>query len=151
MLTDISDDPQDQKEWFRKLSTDPACLYWIIEMDEVPIGLVSLAKIDRKTQECTIGYYIGEDEHAPLSGLFLPYVYNHVFIEMGLKRIYGEVLAHNTGILKIHRLHGYRVLRTLKDRLQKNGETFDVMEVELMAEEWLKQKRYSRCRVEVTD
>ncbi|MDB4826409.1 UDP-4-amino-4,6-dideoxy-N-acetyl-beta-L-altrosamine N-acetyltransferase [Gammaproteobacteria bacterium] len=151
MLTNISKNPGDQKEWFRKISKDPTCLYWVIELENTPIGLVNLAQIDHSTQECTIGFYIGADEYAPMSGAFLPYIYNHVFMEMGIKRIFGAVLAHNTGMLKIHELHGYRVLRTLKNHFEKNGESFDVIEVELTAKNWLEQKRFSKWRVKMTD
>ena len=43
---DIEKNTDNQKKWFEKISQDNTQYYWIIEVKEQPIGLISLNQID---------------------------------------------------------------------------------------------------------
>jgi UDP-4-amino-4,6-dideoxy-N-acetyl-beta-L-altrosamine N-acetyltransferase len=148
MFTQVEYNFDKQKTWFKKISVDNSVAYWIIEYKGKPIGVINLAAIDKSAQKCSAGYYIGEMEFRQLSAFVLPYFYNFVFKVLKFKKIYGEVLDGNYSILKIHLMHGYRFVGTLKDRLHKNGRCIDVHMVELTSDAWLKQKRYQRYNAE---
>jgi len=144
MFTNIDQDIEKQRRWFNKINKDDAYQYWIVLYNNIPIGLVNLAAIDRTNRRCTAGYYIGELKYRSLGALIPPYLYNYVFKEMGFKKIYGEVIAENATILKIHALQGYRQVGVCKEHVLKDGNFHDVVLIELLAESWLEQKRYQR-------
>jgi UDP-4-amino-4,6-dideoxy-N-acetyl-beta-L-altrosamine N-acetyltransferase len=144
MLTDVTYDLENQRRWFDSIKDSVTCRYWVISYQDTPIGLISLAAIDRVNLRCTAGYYIGETQYRQLGAMITPYLYNYVFQEMKFRKIYGEVLSGNKNILKIHEIHGFREVGTWRDHVLKNGVFHDVVLIELLAVVWLKQKKYGR-------
>ena len=142
MLTRVSGSIQDHYAWFDIVDNDHRFSYWVIIYKEVPIGIINLAAIDPVNLKLTAGYYIGESEYLSLGAVVLPYLYNYVFLEMKYHKIYGEVVAGNNNVLKIHMMHGYRNVGTYKDHLIVNGSFQDVMVIELLSDEWFLKKRY---------
>ncbi len=144
MFTDVEYDLDKQRRWFHKISGDDTYRYWIIYFRDIPIGLVNLAAIDRVNRRCTAGYYIGELEYRSLGALIPPFLYNYVFHVMEFRKIYGEVIAGNENILKLHALHGFRQVGVYRDHVFRDRRFHDVVLIELLAESWLAQKRYQR-------
>jgi len=148
MFTRIERDLKKQIDWFRAISTNSSVAYWIIEYQCKPIGLINLADIDLVSKKCNAGYYIGELEYRQISALILPYFYNYVFKDLGFNKIYGEVIDGNQNILKIHLMHGYRLVGTFKNHVLLDGLYRDVHIVELARSEWLCMPRYDRYKAE---
>lgn len=142
MFTDFKPDLEQQRRWFKKISGDDTYRYWVILYQDVPVGVVNLAAIDERNRRCTAGYYIGELDYRSVGAMVPPYLYNHVFRGMGFNKIYGEVLGGNEQILKIHHQHGFREVGVYRDHVWKDGAFHDVILIELLADVWLKQKRY---------
>jgi len=62
-----------------------------------------------------------------------------------LHKVHGKVLANNTGVLKMHKICGYRQVGLLKDHVLRNGRFMDVHVVELFRDGWQdKGKRFSK-------
>jgi UDP-4-amino-4,6-dideoxy-N-acetyl-beta-L-altrosamine N-acetyltransferase len=144
LFTNINQNIDEQYRWFNKINIDDTYRCWIIDYNGIPIGFLNLAAIDRVNLRCNAGYYIGELEYRSLGALILPYLYNYVFKVMCFKKIYGEVIAENSTILKIHEIHGYRQVGIYKEHVLKNGIFHDTILIELLAESWLRQKRYQQ-------
>ncbi|MBF0594170.1 MAG: UDP-4-amino-4,6-dideoxy-N-acetyl-beta-L-altrosamine N-acetyltransferase [Candidatus Omnitrophica bacterium] len=142
MFTDIECDLEKQRQWFARIVRDRTCRYWVVRFQGLPIGVVNLAGIDPVHRRCTAGYYIGESAYRNIGAMIPPYVYNHVFRDMGFRKIYGEVIAGNGNVLKMHALHGFREVGVYHEHVYKDGRFHDVVLIELLAEDWLKQKRY---------
>lgn len=144
MLTDIDPDLEKQKKWFARVQADPTVRYWMILWNERPVGVINLADISQQHRRCSAGYYIGELDYRQLGAVIPPYLYNHVFRDLKLNKIFGEVVAANTAVLRMHRMHGYREVGTYRQHVVKNGQLLDIVAVELLAETWLAQPRYDR-------
>jgi UDP-4-amino-4,6-dideoxy-N-acetyl-beta-L-altrosamine N-acetyltransferase len=142
LFTDVENDMDKQLQWFKRVSQDDTCRYWLIYYQDIPIGVINLAAIDLVNKRCSAGYYIGEMDYRQLGAMILPYLYNYVFLKMKLKKIYGEVMAENKSILQIHKMHGFRQVGSYQKHIFKKGRFHDVILIELMAESWLQKKRY---------
>lgn len=141
LFTRIENDLSKQRLWFENISKNENYRYWVIYYQDQPIGVINLSELDFKNKRCNAGYYIGEQQFNHLGGMVLPYLYNHVFNELGLKKIYGEVVNGNK-ILKLHLLHGYKHIGTYTEHINIENKFHDVHIVELLASEWTKKKRY---------
>lgn len=144
MITDIEPDMVEQRRWFARISLDPTVRYWLIRWSGRPVGVVNLAAIDEGHRRCSAGYYVGERDLIQLGALIPPYVYNHVFRDLRMNKIYGEVMATNAAALRMHALHGYRQVGTLRQHVMKRGQFVDMILIELLAEDWLAQERFAR-------
>ena len=136
MRTDITRDPEQQLEWFRRISADSSCEHWLIRRDENNIGLAYLTDIDRASRVCSCGFYIGEIAARRFAGVILPGIVNHVFGVMKFHKIFGEVLAGNDNILKMHEMLGYRSVGVLKEHVFKQGTHHDLHLFELLRQQW---------------
>lgn len=148
MLTEVSKSFDDQLKWFDTIIKDKTKKYWIIRFNNVLIGVVNLDKIDMSAKKCTAGFYIGEQSYSSLGAIVLPCLYNFVFKKLKLKKIYGSVVSSNEKILKIHRLHGYKQVGFSEKILLKGDKYLDIIHIELVADEWLKMKKYSNYKSE---
>ena len=144
MLTDVAGDLDSQQRWFSRIQSKPSVRYWMILWNERPIGVINLADINAHHRRTTAGYYIGELDYRQLGAVVPPYLYNYVFRQLKLNKIFGEVVSTNTAVLRMHRAHGYREAGILLQHVVKNGVPLDIVLVELLAETWLAQPKYAR-------
>lgn len=136
MTTDIEYNLENQKKWFAKISKDDSARYWVIELDGKPIGVINLIEIDRTHRRCSIGYYIGDVGSRSIGFMIPPYIYNYVFNNLGMHKIYGEIIEGNDNLLKMHKIHGWRQVGIFKDHVFKYGKFSDVYIVELLSDSW---------------
>jgi UDP-4-amino-4,6-dideoxy-N-acetyl-beta-L-altrosamine N-acetyltransferase len=141
-LTSVTYDMDAQRRWFAAVSNDPTRRYWLIAYHGRPIGVVNLVQLSLVDRHSSAGFYIGEPSYRSLGGMVLPYLYNYMFGELKLHKMFGEVVASNTVVLEMHRRHGYREVGRYRDHLCRDGVFEDVVLVELLAETWLAQPRY---------
>lgn len=144
MITDVELDMDKQRRWLERISSDPSVRYWMIKLDETPLGVINLAEISSQHRRCSAGYYIGDLNYKQLGAVIPPYLYNYVFRQLRLNKIYGDVVASNAAVLRMHAMHGYRVVGTYKQHVMKYGEFLDLVAIELLAETWLAQPKYAR-------
>jgi UDP-4-amino-4,6-dideoxy-N-acetyl-beta-L-altrosamine N-acetyltransferase len=136
MFTDIEYKLENQKKWFEKISLATDEYYWIIEVKEQPIGLISLNELDCRNKKTSFAYYIGNLDFSIIAGRIQPYLYNFIFFELGLNKVCAEVMAGNDGMMKMHRHYGFRHIGTFKDHIYKYEKFHDVEYFELYADEW---------------
>jgi UDP-4-amino-4,6-dideoxy-N-acetyl-beta-L-altrosamine N-acetyltransferase len=154
MLTQVDFNLEKQLEWFDRISSSTRDEYWIIEKNEIAIGVISLGEIDRVNRRATWGLYIGENMSSPVGGMIPMYFYNYVFgrKDLNLHKLHGMVLDINTNILRTHELCGYRQVGIYKDHVLKDGHFHDVHVVELLRENWLALgARYARMVAKFED
>ncbi|MDA2933561.1 UDP-4-amino-4,6-dideoxy-N-acetyl-beta-L-altrosamine N-acetyltransferase [Acidobacteria bacterium AH-259-D05] len=144
MLIDVEYDLEKQLAWYRKISPEETCRYWIISFEKTPVGVINLAEIDLQNRRCNVGYYIGETRYRYLGAMVPPYFYNYIFFELNMNKIFGEVLEGNENVLKIHDLHGYRKVGVAREHVRKNDRFLDVIIVELLRKDWLKRTQYHK-------
>ena len=136
MYTDIEKSLDNQHGWFKKIINDDTHYYWIIEVKGVPIGLISLNQIDWQNKKTSFAYYIGDLNYSIIAGRIHPYLYNFVFFELGLNKIYAEVMEGNDGMMKMHLHYGFTQVATFKDHIYKYNQFHNVEYFELMATHW---------------
>lgn len=136
MYTDIERNIDNQRRWFEKVNGDDTQYYWIIEVKQQPIGLISLNQIDRLHKKATFAYYIGDLSYSIIAGRIHPYLYNFVFFELGLNKLYAEVMEGNEGMMKMHLHYGFQHTATFKEHIYKYSRFHNVEYFELMAGDW---------------
>ncbi len=136
MNTVVDHDLTAQRDWLARSATRSDYVHWLIRAGDAKIGLLNVSDLDRARGETSWGFYIGDDAHLGLGGLVPPYLYNHLFFELKLRRVLAEVQAANEPVLGLHRLHGYRV----------TGEDADRVWLELTAVAWAAKPRFHRFR-----
>lgn len=94
---------------------------------EAPIALVMICKIDWKNRHAEMAYIIG-DENARgglAAGDINVVVYNHLFRDLNLHKVYGYVFDHNAASLRFGRFGGQHE-GTLRRHRTRLGRASDV-------------------------
>ncbi len=158
MFSDPVITPEEQLAWYERISRSRREVVWIIELTdgELPVGVLSLADIDRIHSRCSWAYYLASPaaRGKGLGKLLECNLCDHVFLTMGLHRLWCEVLAFNDRVVKLHERFGSRVEGLLRQHIRKGNEVHDVVRMAILRHEWLEKRdslNYSQIEIDWTD
>lgn len=134
MNSDIDNTLGQQRQWIVCCYQKPSYYHWVIEYKNAPIGLICLDDYDSEAKACSWGFYIGDPQFAGLGGFVPPFFYNFLFQDLGLASINARVWVENTAVIRLHRLHGYRLRPTQDNVIRKNGQDRLLIAMELRQE-----------------
>lgn len=128
-----------QQEWLKKIEQDNTVRNWVIEVDDIPVGVLGLLEIDEKNQRCSWGYYIAEKKCRSLKlAMAIEWnLYDYVFEKMKFNKLMNEVLAFNKEVVTIHKMCGSECVGTLKAHVFKKDTFYDVVLIEITKERWV--------------
>ncbi len=131
---EISHDEHEQ--WFARAQSDPSKHLLIYERAGTPTGFVSFTLRDPCAPVADWGFYV-----APLappgtgSGLGRAAL-RYGFVELSLRKICGQVLAHNQKSVRFHERLGFVQEGRLRQHHCDGERFYDVLCFGLLAEEW---------------
>ena len=142
MFTDEMIGPEQQQEWFRKICMVGSNKYFVLEYQGRAVGLISFTGFDEENNLALWGFYIGEpDVPAGMGTILCLLGLDYAFLEWGLRRVIGEVLASNTRSLRLHERLGFVREGCSHAPVLKNGRYEDVIKYVLPAERWQTKRR----------
>jgi UDP-4-amino-4,6-dideoxy-N-acetyl-beta-L-altrosamine N-acetyltransferase len=138
MYTDHLISPVEHDSWFAGALAASDRAYWIIEDDGAPVGMASLAGIDLTRRRCEWAYYLGEASVRGRGvGAAVEFVMlDHVFSDLGLHKLWCEVLIDNEGVWKLHESFGFTREALYRDHVWKAGRFQDVIGLGLLEADW---------------
>jgi UDP-4-amino-4,6-dideoxy-N-acetyl-beta-L-altrosamine N-acetyltransferase len=124
--------------WLRRALSMQDRRFWIIALDDAPVGLVNLANIDEAAKKCDWAYYLGDPSTRGRGvGAQVEYiVLQHVFGEMGLNKLWCEVLIENEAVWRLHESFGFVREALFRRHVFKGGVFRDVVGLGLLAADW---------------
>lgn len=146
MYTDPILTLESQQSWFNSLKNRTDILPFIIEVDNVPAGTLTITDIDYVNKRCSWAYYMAvqEKRSLPLALALEWNLYDYVFDVLDMNKLTGEILSFNKGVLRIHQMCGSETEGVLKQHICKNGIFYDVTIMSILKEKWMElRKKYS--------
>lgn len=138
MYSDHAISQEEHRLWFDQMQADSSCIYQIIEVDEVGVGVVYITGIDRKNLRCSWGFYLASSAVRGRGvGSFVEYsILRIVFDELGLNKLCCEVFDFNKAVIQMHESFGFKKEGTFRQHVQKSGEFHDIVALALLVAEW---------------
>jgi UDP-4-amino-4,6-dideoxy-N-acetyl-beta-L-altrosamine N-acetyltransferase len=138
MYTDHLISPDEHARWFAGALAAADRRYWIIELDGEPVGLANLAGIDAARRRCEWAYYLAEPKTRGRGvGAVVEFmVIDHVFRDLGLNKLWCEVLIDNEAVWKLHESFGFTREALYRDHVWKAGRFQDVVGLGLLETDW---------------
>jgi UDP-4-amino-4,6-dideoxy-N-acetyl-beta-L-altrosamine N-acetyltransferase len=136
MNTDIEYDVDAQTEWIKSLKTRFDYYVWIIQLNEIPLGVINISDIDYDNLSCSWGYYIGRDEYLGYGGFVPPYVYNFVFNSLNLAVLNIKVFSENISVINLHLKYGYELNPFYDEIIFKNNIQINLLGMSLHVNKW---------------
>lgn len=138
MFTDHEIGEDEHARWFAGIHDDPRRRYWVVHCDGRDVGLAHLYDIDRHHGRCGWGYYLASagDRGRGIGSVVWYLLLRYAFDELGLRKVYGEVLAVNAPVLRMHERFGFLREGLLRHHVVKSGVPHDVVVFGLLADDW---------------
>ena len=115
MYTDHEITEAEHARWFGSMLGSPTHRYWIIELDEVPVGLANLYDVSSVHQRAYWAFYLADPmvRGRGVGGFTERFVLRYVFEELGLHKLCCEVLSSNPAVVAMHEKFGFHIDGTL--------------------------------------
>ena len=138
MYTEHQISPEEHARWFYGLAGDARRDYRIIEVDGVAAGPANFYDIDRVQGRAAWAYYLADPSvRGKGVGGYIEFVMiERAFGELGLRKLWCEVLITNEPVWKLHQKFGFMQEALLRAHVIKAGQPVDVMGLGLLAEDW---------------
>jgi UDP-4-amino-4,6-dideoxy-N-acetyl-beta-L-altrosamine N-acetyltransferase len=138
MYTDHQITPEEHARWFAGIKGDPRRDYRIIMVDGVPCGPANFSDIDRVQGRASWAYYLADPavRGKGVGGYVEFLMIERAFHELGLRKLWCEVLVTNEAVWKLHQKFGFKQEALYRAHVIKAGQPVDVMGLGLLAEEW---------------
>jgi len=138
MYSDHQITPEEHTRWFAGIAGDPKREYRMIVVDGAPAGPANFADIDRVQGRASWAYYLADPSvRGKGVGGYVEYLMiERAFGELGLRKLWCEVLVTNEPVWKLHQKFGFRQEALLRAHVVKGGTPIDVMGLGLLAEDW---------------
>jgi UDP-4-amino-4,6-dideoxy-N-acetyl-beta-L-altrosamine N-acetyltransferase len=138
MYSDHLISPEEHARWFAGIAGDDRRDYRIIEVDGVPVGLANFYDIDRAQGRASWAFYLADPSvrGRGVGGMVEYLMIERAFGDLGLRKLWCEVLASNEAVWKLHQKFGFTIEARFRHHVVKNGQPQDVVGLGLLAQEW---------------
>lgn len=129
---------ESQRTWLKNMSKSDDVLYWMIEFDNVPIGVLDICDIDKKNKKCSWAYYIGDTSFRGkgIATSLECNIYDYVFDTLGLNKLCCEVFETNDKVVKMHQKFGTEIEGLLREHIIKGEEKYNVVTMGVLKHKW---------------
>ncbi|WP_061212748.1 UDP-4-amino-4,6-dideoxy-N-acetyl-beta-L-altrosamine N-acetyltransferase [Syntrophomonas wolfei] len=127
---------EEHRSWFFNLDHN-TCRYLVFEYRQRPVGLVNFTEIDQNDNRCSWGFYLGESDVPPGTGLLMGYLsMEYVFSVLNIRKLCSQVLSNNKKSINYHHKLGFKEEGRLLQHHLHNGVYVDVIVLALFKDNW---------------
>lgn len=155
MYTDPQLTLEGQKIWLSHIKSNwERMKYWIIEVENKSVGVLSINDIDSINEKASWAYYLGDTSMRGkgLGKILECNIYDYVFYHLNLNKLCCEVFEFNEKVIKIHERFGAKIEGKLYEHIKKNGQFHNVVTMGILKREWEIKKKdfeYERLQIEL--
>ncbi|MBA7574077.1 hypothetical protein ES708_15879 [subsurface metagenome] len=112
---------EEHLNWIESVKNRNDWKFWVVFVDEIPIGTVYLQNIDYKNLTSEWGFYIGEDDFKGkgLGKHILFKLLEFYFEEMKFEVLFTKVISNNIAALNIYRKFKFKMINDFLDNQRK--------------------------------
>jgi UDP-4-amino-4,6-dideoxy-N-acetyl-beta-L-altrosamine N-acetyltransferase len=101
-------EPDEHRAWFARVREDGMPTRFVFECEGRPVGVVTLADVDREAGRCTWGFYLGVEDAPRGAGTAMGFLaLERIFEGLGFSEVTGQVLAGNEASARFHERLGF--------------------------------------------
>jgi RimJ/RimL family protein N-acetyltransferase len=110
-------------------------------MAGTPIGIAAFTGIDMQSQNSAWAFYASPSAPKGTGSKMEYLMLEHAFSEYRLHKLYCEVLAFNTPVIKLHQKFGFGVEGVFRQQHKLNDDFVDIYRLGILATEWQEHRQ----------
>lgn len=127
---------EEHRAWWSRTCQRTDQLYFMYEQENQPLGIVGITAIDVLNSNCSWAFYASPDAPKGTGSRMEYLTLEYVFGVLKLQKLYCEVLAFNTPVIKLHQKFGFAVEGVLRKHHLVEGAYVDIHRLGLLQAEW---------------
>jgi RimJ/RimL family protein N-acetyltransferase len=140
MITDVEYSMEKQEKWIMESYAKENFYHWVISYGSKPVGMIGISDFCRELNRTLWGYYLGDEKYAGIGGLIPPFLYNWLFLKVGLKNIFTEVFYNNAKAIDLYLGYGHKFMPVRDRVIHKNGREILLIGLSLDSRDWDTEK-----------
>ena len=134
--------------WVERLRTDTRQIVFVVLVEGIVSGLVSVNAIDRLHLKSDWAFYLDENVRGGLGAALEFSLINFVFTELGLEKLNCEVIETNEAVVRMHKKFGFIEEGFRRENIIKNNARIGVFFLGLTKSDWLREREAVNSRYE---
>ena len=126
--------------WLERLRTDARQIVFVVLVDGIVGGVVSVNAIDRLHLRSDWAFYLDENVRGGLGAVLEFNLINFVFNDLGLEKLNCEVIEINEAVVKMHKKFGFIEEGFRRENIIKNEKRIGVFFLGLTKSDWLRER-----------
>lgn len=126
--------------WWRSTAIRLDQRYFMYERLGTPLGIAAFTTIDIHNRNATWAFYASPSAPKGTGSRMEFLMLEHAFTALELSKLYCEVLAINSSVVKLHRKFGFSIETTLKNQYIANNSPVDIYRLSISADIWLEHR-----------
>lgn len=122
--------------WWSRTRQRTDQIYFMYEHENQPLGIVGITALDEVNSNCSWAFYASPDAPKGTGSRMEYLTIEYVFGILKLHKLYCEVLAFNTPVIKLHLKFGFAQEGVLRQHHLVEGEYVDIHRLGLLQAEW---------------
>lgn len=133
--------------WWKRISCCADQQYFMYENFGAPLGIVAFNNIDLVHQNASWAFYASPE--APLgTGSKMEFLaLEYAFDSIHLHKLSCEVLAFNSGVIRLHEKFGFKTEGILRAQHKINDVFVDIFRLGIICDEWMAHKDSMRNKI----
>lgn len=131
---------QEHLSWWARVRENSKQKYFMYEYQGQPSGIVAFTDIDNASSNCSWAFYASTEAPRGTGSRMEFLALEHIFLEIGLHKLYCQVLAYNAPVVKLHQKFGFEIEGVFREHHCVDGEYVDIVCLGLLAQEWQKKR-----------
>lgn len=141
MYTQHEISAEEHLAWWTKIRTRADQKYFMYEMAGAPTGIAAFTGIDIQSQNSSWAFYASPTAPRGTGSKMEFLMLEHAFGTLQLHKLYCEVLAFNTPVIKLHQKFGFKVEGLFRDQHKVDDNFVDTYRLGILAVEWQDQRQ----------
>ena len=134
--------------WVERLRTDTRQIVFVVLVEGIVSGVVSVNAIDRLHLKSDWAFYLDENVRGGLGAALEFSLINFVFTELGLEKLNCEVIETNEAVVRMHKKFGFIEEGFRRENIIKNNARIGVFFLGLTKSDWLREREAVNSRYE---
>lgn len=125
-------------DWWERVGKSTNQRYFMYERSGAPVGIVALTSIDLDNMNACWAFYASPNAPKGTGSRMELLVLEHAFSEMGLHKLYCEVLDFNVPVIRLHEKFGFKLEGVFCEHHLYNGIYINIHRLAITMAEWMK-------------
>ena len=134
--------------WVELLQSDNRQIVFVVLVDDLVSGVVSVNAIDRLNLKSDWAFYLDANVRGGLGAALEFGLINFVFQKVGLEKLNCEVIETNEAVVKLHKKFGFVEEGFRRENIIKNENRMGVFFLGLTKSDWEREKETVKNRYE---